>query len=381
MNGPFEAPASWKHRTISPVEHPDLQLLPIPHEQPYTALEFSIQQVGSDGKDKIRRAEDWRRSGHNSTCTMRDQPSHHTLDHFASLALLDHTMWPHHGIHVWGHDHDGAYRQLPLDDPRQAYVLLITPSGPTLWSHNVLRFGSSASVWGYNRFGDAMVAIARILLLCLCPALHYVDDYGRMEPEHHATSGFDSFEQLDGALGYHMKKSKRQPPALQHKIQGVLISIDDQDITLTPCSQRVRGMQEEIHRCLRLEQLEPEQARRMAGNCNFLTGRLLGKDGRAPLKAIYARANSNHSSLDKPTLSLLSLLDIISSCRPMRIPRSPVRHRFSMIYTDAYCLAGERRLRPGQEPPPEWSPLTAALWTTVGGRSSFLMSAHRWLGT
>ena len=227
MNGPFAAPASWNHRTISPVEHPDLQLLPIPQEQPYTALAFSIQQVGSDGKDKIRRGEDWRRSGHNSTCTMRDQPFHHTPDHCASLALLDHTRWPHYGIHVWGRDHDGAYRQLPLDDTRQAYVLLMTPSGPTLWSHNVLLLGS----WGYNRFGDAMVAIARILLLC--PALRYVDDYGSMEPEHHATSGFDSFEQLSGALGYHMKKSKRQPPALQHKIQGVLISTDDQDIALT----------------------------------------------------------------------------------------------------------------------------------------------------
>ena len=68
-------------------------ILPIPHAQPYTALAFSIQQVGSNGKDNIRRGEDWRRSGHNSTCT--DQPVHHTPDHFASLALLDHSRWPH----------------------------------------------------------------------------------------------------------------------------------------------------------------------------------------------------------------------------------------------------------------------------------------------
>ena len=61
----------------------------------------------------------------------------------------------------WGHDHDGAYRQLPLDDPRQAYVLLLTPEGSTLWSHNVLLFGSAASVWSYNRFGDVLVACSR----------------------------------------------------------------------------------------------------------------------------------------------------------------------------------------------------------------------------
>ena len=121
-----------QHQTISPVEHPDLQLLLIPHAQPYTALAFSIQQIGSDGKDKIRRGEDWRRSGRNPTCIMHEQPFHHTPDHFTTLALLDHSRWPHHPIHVWRHDHDGAYRQLPRDDPRLACVLLITPSGPTL---------------------------------------------------------------------------------------------------------------------------------------------------------------------------------------------------------------------------------------------------------
>ena len=98
---------------------------------------------------------------------------------------------------VWGHDHDGAYRQLPLDDPSVAYVLLITPDGPTLWHHHVLLFGSAASVWAYNRFG---------------PVLHYVDDYGSIEPSHLAESGFHTFEQLNCLLGFHMKPSKRQPP-------------------------------------------------------------------------------------------------------------------------------------------------------------------------
>ena len=185
----------------------------------------------------------------------------------------------------------------------------------------------------------------------------YVDDYGSMEPEHHPTSGFGSFEQLNGALGYYMKKSKRQPPAAQRKIQGVIISTDNNHVMLTPCPQRVKHMQEEIQRCLQLGQLEPEQARRMAGKCNFLTGRLFGKVGRAPLKAIYARANSHHSAVDKPTkAALLAVFNIITSCRLMKIPRSPMRQQFSIIYTDAHYLAGEQRLRPGQEPPPNWSP-------------------------
>ena len=164
MNGPYRQPTSWTTKTIAPAGY-DLALLHLPHQNPKIAMAFSIKQTGSDGKDKIRRGEDWRRSGHNSTCIMHDQPFHHTPDHFASLVMQTHQTRPTADMHVWGHDHDGAYRQLPLDNPESAYVLLQTPDGPTLWSHNVLLFGSSASVWGYNRFGDAMVSVSRILLV------------------------------------------------------------------------------------------------------------------------------------------------------------------------------------------------------------------------
>ena len=315
MNGPFTAPPHWEHQTITPSKYPELRLLTIRHSTPAIALALSIQQTGSDGKEKIRRGEDWRRSGHNATCIMHDQPYHRTPDHFAALAIRSHQHHPDQLLHVWGHDHDGAYRQLPLDQPEQAYVLLHTPEGPTLWSHNVLLFGSSASVWGYNRFGDAMVSVSRLILLC--PMMHYVDDYGSTEASHQADSGFRSFKDFNGALGYNMKTSKRQPPAPSHKIQGVIISTDTNHITLTPCPQRVERMCSDITASIQSNTLEPDQARRMAGKCNFLTGRLFGKVGRAPLKAIYSRAHSNISHLDKPTKSALyALLDIIQHCRP-----------------------------------------------------------------
>ena len=351
MNGPFTAPPRWGHQTITPSKYPELRLLPIPHSTPAIALAFSIQQTGSDGKEKIRRGEDWRRSGRNATCIMHDQPYRHTPDHFAALAIRSHQRNPNQLLHVWGHDHDGAYRQLPLDRPEQAYVLLHTPDGPTLWSHNVLLFGSSASIWGYNRFGDAMVSVSRLILVC--PTMHYVDDYGSTEGSHQADSGFRSFEDFNGALGYNMKTSERQPPAPSHKIQGVIISTDTNHITLTPCPQRVERMCSDITACLQKNTLEPDQARRMAGKCNFLAGRLFGKVGRAPLKAIYARAHSNISHLDKPTKSALyALLDIIQHCKPLQIQH---RH-FTIIYTDAYYIAGGAKLRPGDEVPVGWQP-------------------------
>ena len=193
MNGPFKAPKWWPRPAVA-TQYPGTDvLLDLPHDDP-----FSIEQTGSDGNTKIRRGEDWRRSGHNATFIMHDQPYHHTPDHFVSLGLAFLERNRSTPLRVWGHDHDGAYRQLPLHDPRQAYVLLLTPDGPTLWSHNVLLFGSAASVWSYNRFGDVLVACSRTLVLS--PALHYVDDYGSMEDELSADSSFRAFEDYNGCL-------------------------------------------------------------------------------------------------------------------------------------------------------------------------------------
>ena len=244
-----QRPKDWPTPTVAPKGY-DLQLLPLPYRQPNVAMAFSIRQTGSDGRDKIRCGEDWRRSGHNSTCTMRDQPFHHKPDHFASLVIQTHQLHPDEDMHVWGHDHDGAHHQLPLDNPESAYVLLRTPQGPTLWSHNILLFGSSASVWGYNRFGDAMVSVSRVLLLC--PTMRYVDDYGSTEITRHSASGFQAFEDFNGALDYRMKPSKRQSPAQSRKIQGVRVSIEQHHVVLTPCPQRIHRMRQEILSCIRL---------------------------------------------------------------------------------------------------------------------------------
>ena len=192
------------------------------------------------------------------TCIMDDQPFRHTPDHLVSLGLAflekNRTM----PLRVWGHDHDGAYRQLPLHDPRQAYVLLLTPFGPTMWSRDVLLFGSAASVWSYNRFGDVLVACSRTLVLS--PALHYVDDYGSMEDEPSADSSFRAFEDYNGCLQISMKPSKRQPPEAQHRIQGVLISSDPNNLILTPCPARAQAMTQQIEKHLETNNLTPEKS-------------------------------------------------------------------------------------------------------------------------
>ena len=93
-----------------------------------------------------------------------------------------------------------------------------------------------------------------------------------MEDEVSAESSFRAFEDYNGCLQISMKPSKRQPPETQHRIQGVLISSDTENLVLTPCPARVRAMTQQIEKHLDKDNLTPEEARKMAGKCNFLTG-------------------------------------------------------------------------------------------------------------
>ena len=50
-------------------------------------------------------------------------------------------------------------------------------------------FFLAASVWSYNRFGDVRAAMSRVLKAT--QVVHFVHDYGSIQPQTHATSGFD----------------------------------------------------------------------------------------------------------------------------------------------------------------------------------------------
>ena len=290
-----------------------------------------------------RRGEDWRRSGHNQACHMTDQPYHHTPDHYTWLAQYTRQRSDEPPL-VWGHDHDGAYRQLPLDNPSIAYVLLLTPDGPTLWHHHVLLFGSAASVWAYNRFGDMLSAVARTIA-CI-PVVHYVDDYGSIEPTGSANSGFDTFESINSILGFHMKISKKQPPANSHRIQGVIIECDIDKITVAPCPSRVKNISEQLQQHLRTQRLTPEQARKLAGKCSFTTTQLFGRVGRAALRALYDKAFSNTDTINSHTHSAITaLLNILQHCQPRQLPLQPQHTQHTIIYTDAFYKEGDKLLR------------------------------------
>ena len=139
----------------------------------------------------------------------------------------------------------------------------------------MLLFGSAAGVWGYNRFGDALTALARVLTLT--PALHYVDR---------------AFSELNSLLGFHMKASKEQP------------------LTQT------------LSQCLEQGHMNCDTARRAAGKCNFVTGHLFGRVGRSALAALYHKAHGTSDKIDKPILQHSSPGASHSTPRPKPSPSS-----------------------------------------------------------
>ena len=211
VEGPFASPSSWSKATVALPDYAhtaELLSAPICHE--HTCFAFSVQQVGSDGRRKVRRAEDWRRSGGNKTVNVPDTPAYHSIKAFIAVIRALRQQGERGTIMTWGLDHEAAYRQLPVRRPEDTYVVLQTPRGPTR-RHRVLMFGSVASVWGYCRVADWMACANSCLLLT--PALHFVDDFGAPETSPEADSSFEYVQTACCDFGFRFKQSMAQPPA------------------------------------------------------------------------------------------------------------------------------------------------------------------------
>ena len=156
-----------------------------------------------------------------------------------------------------------------MGDPNDCYLLLQTPNGPSLWRHNVLLFGAVASVWGCNRFGDVLCHLQRTLFWS--PTLHYVDDYGSVEPADTADSGFTALGELNHKIGTMVKTSKQQPRATTHRIQGVELTLTYDHCIAAPTTSRVSEMVRQIDQCLATNHLDHSEAAHMAGKLGFLS--------------------------------------------------------------------------------------------------------------
>ena len=348
MRGPFQAPPKWGTLTVDPssggpVGRPDGLLAPPADTDCFPSIAFPIEQIGADGANKIRRGEDWLRSGHNSLAQTDSKPVHYNIDHQVACvkALVDADLPT---PKTWGQDHEGAYRQLPARPLHLLWVLLRSSEGWSLWQHLVALFGSKAAVWIYNRFADAVMHIARALLLI--PTFHYVDDFTGVDPAPFADSGFETFELLSETLNVKLKRSKRQIPASARDELGVIFEVRDALVRVKPRPSRRDRIKTFILKCLDEDSLPGPKAEKLAGELNFYFTAVFGNLGAAALKPIYGQATYKRPKLNIGLRAALeSLVFLLDSAPPREIPlRIPERCR-NLLYADAYFTKGSDTVR------------------------------------
>ncbi len=383
IEGPFESPENWSRKcvTCTDPENPDatLPLQPMPTSTPAIAMSFVIKQLGSDGAEKLRRGEDWRRSHHNATVSATDVPHHHVIDHYVDAARITRSRCPESDLGTWVHDHEGAYRQLPLRDPDEAYFVLETDTGPTLWRHNVLLFGAVASVWSYNRFGDGMVALARSLLYAT--VMHYVDDFAGLDTMDAARASFRSFAEFNALLRLVMKESKAADPVTAQRILGVILELRPDCIVIGPSPQRIAKVCKMIATALQTNDLTPPVAATLGGKCGFLCTTVYGRCGRAATKPIYARQHAdstNHKLTHGLRTALITLQHLLLTAPPRTLRYVQQQEGYALLFADAYFLMGDKRHKPSDtDIPTRWSTTDCPLYENGWGCVIFPSSDWR----
>ena len=227
----------------------------------------------SDGGVKVRRGEDWRRSGHNATTQTLDTPRHHTVDDLTLVARWLHRRG-HHDLHIWGHDHQSAYRQLLLDQPQMALLLLFTEFGPTFWMNHVYLLGASGSVWGYGRFSDFLMHLGRLLLLAA--VFHYVDDFHGIETASTAWLAFSGFERLNKLCGCQMKEEKKSPPAAEQHLLGVHLDVSTDEARVRPTDSRRSKLPNLSDKYINAGAISNTEAGSLAGQASFFDSSMYG---------------------------------------------------------------------------------------------------------
>ena len=337
VTGPYEAPVKWGVAAGLPAGCGATLLPPPADDDCYPSFVFPIEQVGSDGFPKIRRGEDWKRSFSNRLARTKGKPVHHTIDHYTQGARVL-TAMGFVDLLLWGHDHEGAYRQFPAFPRKLMWALLEGEGGSfSLWQHCVMLFGAKAAVWAYNRIGDAVIFLFRTLFFSLC--FHYVDDYGGVEPAALAQSAFDSFTDFSKLLGFKLKPSKAQPPNAKQIMLGVEVLIENGSMITKILETRKQRMTTEIAEKLGLGRITPKQAQILAGKTIFTNSSTFGCLGAAALRPLYRRAAYGGTKIDTDIEASLHLLrTLLHSAPPRSTSLAPCCSSSPMLYADAFYV-------------------------------------------
>ena len=334
----------YKERELGRVQGPlPLELLGSQSQAPslQVARGFAVVQ-----NDKVRRADDWLRSLHNSTIAAVDTPPYMGGPTVIGGALRCAEVFQEQVL-LSAVDHEGAYCSLPVREPSEC-GLVMPGDPPTLWSHFALPFGSVGSVWGYLRVAD-VVSFLTITLLFMFAA-HYVDDFFSLERSSTAALSFAMFQTFHRSLGFRMKEEKSKEPRASQTLLGIEWEINHKEILASPGERRVARLTEVIDGYLGKGRMSSSECSQLTGKLCFTCTWVFSNIGRAMLQPLYYRQHNGPpgSSPLTPRLrqALCQLRSLLPRLRPRRFAllsterNRPVVH----LYADAFVtLHGVRR--------------------------------------
>ncbi|CAE7265094.1 DNMT3A [Symbiodinium sp. CCMP2592] len=297
--------------------------------------------------DKVRRADDWLRSLHNSTISAADTPPYLGGPTVVGGALQCSETFDE-PVLLGAIDHEGAYRSLPVREPTEC-GLVMPGESPSLWAHNALPFGSVGSVWAYLRVADVVSFLTITLLLMF--AAHYVDDFFSLERSRTALSGFAVFQAFHRVLGFRMKEEKSKEPRFAQTLLGIEWTLTAEAILASPGARRVEKLVQTINEFLSRGRISASECSQLTGKLCFTCTWVFNHVGRMLLQPLYQRQHhgSPGSSPLTPRLqqALHQLRDLLPRLQPRRFAVNPdERSRpVAHLYADAFLTVhGVRRV-------------------------------------
>jgi hypothetical protein len=187
----------------------------------------------------------------------------------------------------------------------------------------------------------------QVLLITLL--LHYVDDFGAVDPAPLAESSFQGFERFAELIGLKLKTTKRQPPSANRDFLGVVLETGDSSVTIHPKESRRSKLKTIIDNALAENKLNGKAAERLAGKMTFYCSAAFGRVGRAALRPVYRRARFKGQALTADLeFSLVALRSLLESAPPQIIRIKDDNRCRPLLYADAFFEIGGTKLRASQ---------------------------------
>ena len=303
------------------------------------------KRFGLRQKHKVRLIDDYSESSVNSTVTVFESPTLHTVD-IACAAIAcwfgdceDQHKCPE--LLVKTFDLASAYRQVGLSkDGRKVSFIRVKNPETGKWAFfqaQVLPFGAIKSVHSFLRLARALWWIGTTA--CLLAWSSFFDDYILLSTPALSRSSELTASALFALLGWDCAREGRKflPFGVCCEALGVLFDLVESGKGLCQVrntESRVSELVAELKRVIATKRISQAEAQRLRGRMQFADSQLFGRTGKRCTKALREAACRRHTALTKSDLRFLEMfVKLLESGKPRIIKWEP--QPAVLIYTDA----------------------------------------------